>query len=117
MLGLGAAYLWVADDLPVQDAALDCLALCAGLWAVGAYTQGRLAWAEVLMVQVGAWATLGALGLLPWYGQTKPLVMLLAIGWVLVQSIGGSAARGAGAPRSSTPASAFRSTTLWSIHS
>jgi sterol desaturase/sphingolipid hydroxylase (fatty acid hydroxylase superfamily)/uncharacterized membrane protein YhhN len=99
MLGLGAAYLWVADDLPVQEAALDCLALCAGLWAVGAYTQGRLGELEVLMVQAGAWATLGALGLLPWYGQSKPLVVLLAIALVLAQSIGGSAARGAGAGR------------------
>ncbi len=67
-LGLMAAstvYLWHADAMPWQHAALYCAALCAAAWAMGCYLQGRLRALETLAVQAAALALLGGLGLFP----------------------------------------------------
>ena len=67
-IGLMAAstvYLWHADAMPWQHAALFCAALCAAAWAMGGYLQGRLRALETVAVQVAALALLGGLGLLP----------------------------------------------------
>ena len=61
-LGLMAAstvYLWHADAMPWQDAALCCGALCAAAWALGCYLQGRLRALQSLAVQALALALLG----------------------------------------------------------
>ena len=66
-LGLMAAstvYLWHADAMPWQHAALYCGALCAAAWAMGAHLQGRLRALETLAVQAAVLALLGGLGLL-----------------------------------------------------
>jgi len=67
-IGLMAAstvYLWHADAMPWQHAALFCAALCAAAWAMGGYLQGRLRALETVAVQVAALALLGGLGLFP----------------------------------------------------
>lgn len=66
-IGLMAAstvYLWHADAMPWQHAALYCGALCAAAWAMGCYLQGRLRALEALAVQAAGLAMLGGLGLL-----------------------------------------------------
>ena len=66
-IGLMAAstvYLWHADAMPWQHAALYCGALCAAAWAMGCYLQGRLRALEALAVQAASLAMLGGLGLL-----------------------------------------------------
>ena len=66
-IGLMAAstvYLWHADAMPWQHAALCCGALCAAAWAMGCYLQGRLRALEALAVQAASLAMLGGLGLL-----------------------------------------------------
>jgi sterol desaturase/sphingolipid hydroxylase (fatty acid hydroxylase superfamily) len=62
-LGLMAAstvYLWHADAMPWQHAALYCAALCAAAWAMGGYLQGRLRALETVAVQALALALLGS---------------------------------------------------------
>lgn len=43
-----ASFLWVADTLPVAQAAVGVAALWAGMWALGAAMQARLSMAAVL---------------------------------------------------------------------
>lgn len=57
-----ASFLWVADTLPLAQAAVGVIALWAGMWALGAAMQRRLRVASVLlvdaMVGVTAWGLL-----------------------------------------------------------
>ena len=64
LMAVSTVYLWHADAMPWQHAALYCGALCAAAWAMGAYLQGRLRALETLAVQAAVLALLGGLGLL-----------------------------------------------------
>ena len=64
LMAVSTVYLWHADAMPWQYAALYCVALCAAAWAMGAFLQGRLRALETLAVQAAALALLGGLGLL-----------------------------------------------------
>jgi sterol desaturase/sphingolipid hydroxylase (fatty acid hydroxylase superfamily) len=64
LMAASTLYLWHADAMPWQEAALYCAALCAAAWATGCYMQGRLRGLEVLAVQAAGVAVLSALGLL-----------------------------------------------------
>lgn len=77
-------FLWFADAMPWQNAALYGGAMCATAWAIGCYLQGRLRALEVLAVQAACVAILGALNLLPYGAFSKPLVMVLMIIQVLL---------------------------------
>ncbi|MDR7308137.1 lysoplasmalogenase family protein [Rhodoferax saidenbachensis] len=85
-LGAVAGYLWVADSLSFADAAAGCVALSAAMWALGRFMQHRLGALEVLVMEAAALATLGAMGLLPYYLVTKPLAMALAIIFVAARA-------------------------------
>ena len=65
LMGAGTLYLWRADAMPWQDAAVYCGALCIAAWATGCFLQGRLRALEVLAVQAACLATLSGLGLWP----------------------------------------------------
>lgn len=86
VLGAVAAFLWVADDLSFADAALYAAGLSASAWALGRFMQQGLSSLEVLAIDAAGWATLSAMGLLPGHLLAKPLVMLLAIAWVLLRA-------------------------------
>jgi alkylglycerol monooxygenase len=45
-----ASFLWVADSLPLAQAAVGVAALWAGMWALGAAMQARLSVVAVLGV-------------------------------------------------------------------
>jgi uncharacterized membrane protein YhhN len=80
LLGGVIVFLWHADTLPLAQAALWFSALTAGLWAVGAVTQGRITVLEALLIQAAALATAtSAAGLPDLYRVIKPLPMLIAI--------------------------------------
>ncbi len=81
LLAMGAvlAFLWYADTLSFTNAAIWCSAIAAGLWATGRFMHGALGMLEVLAVESGALATLGALGLIDGYMLFKPLTMVIAI--------------------------------------
>ena len=64
LMAVSTVFLWHADAMPWQHAALYCGALCAAAWAMGAYLQGRLRALETLAVQAAVLALLGGLGLL-----------------------------------------------------
>ena len=64
LMASSTVYLWHADAMPWQHAALYCGALCAAAWAMGCYLQGRLRALEALAVQAASLAMLGGLGLL-----------------------------------------------------
>jgi alkylglycerol monooxygenase len=81
-LGAVSVFLWHADTLTYQDAALWCTALVAGIWATGRFMQGQLSMLEVLMVESAALATLSALGMLPGHLLFKPLTLGIAIAFV-----------------------------------
>jgi alkylglycerol monooxygenase len=81
-LGAVSVFLWHADTLTYQDAALWCTALVAGIWATGRFMQGQLSMLEVLMVESAALATLSALGMLPGHLLFKPLTLGIAITFV-----------------------------------
>ena len=57
LLGGVIVFLWHADSLPLAQAAVWFAALSAGLWAVGAVTQGRITMLEVLLIEAAALAT------------------------------------------------------------
>jgi alkylglycerol monooxygenase len=78
-LGAVSVFLWVADSLGFAQAAMASTALFATMWALGRYMQHGLSAWEVLAVDAAALATLGAVGMLPYYLVTKPLVMAIAI--------------------------------------
>ena len=86
LLGAVAGYLWVADSLPFAHAAAGCVALSAGVWALGRYLQHSLHALEVLAVEAAALATLGAMEMLPYYLFTKPLVMVIAMLFVATRA-------------------------------
>lgn len=86
-LGAVAGFLWVVDGLSTTEAALGMVAMWVSLWALGRYLQNGLSALEVLMVEAAALATLGALGLLPYFLITKPLVMVIAIVFVASRAI------------------------------
>ena len=52
-----AAFLWVADTLPLAQAAVGVASLWAGMWALGAAMQARLSIAAVLVVDAIILAT------------------------------------------------------------
>ncbi len=80
------AFLWHVDTMSFTNSAIWCAAIAAGLWANGHFMQGKLHMLEVLAVQSGALATLGALGLMNGYMVFKPLTMLIAIAFVATRS-------------------------------
>ncbi|MEO7105448.1 MAG: lysoplasmalogenase family protein [Rhodoferax sp.] len=88
LLAFGAvlAFLWNVDAMSVTDRAIWCAAIAAGLWASGHFLQGRLSMLEVLVVESGALATVGALGLMGGYMVFKPLTMAIAIIFVATRS-------------------------------
>ncbi|MES2950341.1 MAG: lysoplasmalogenase family protein [Pseudomonadota bacterium] len=88
VLAIGAvlAFLWHADALSFTHATIWCAAIASGLWATGHCMQGRLHMLEVLVVESGALATVGALGLMDGYMVFKPLTMLIAIVFVAVRA-------------------------------
>ncbi|WHZ13016.1 MAG: Fatty acid hydroxylase family (carotene hydroxylase/sterol desaturase) [Burkholderiaceae bacterium] len=78
-------FLWVAESLPLADALVWLAALSAGLWAVGALLQGRIAVLELLMVDAAVLATAGAALHLPLLFQiAKPLPLAFALLFVAV---------------------------------
>ena len=84
-----AAFLWVADSLPLAQAALWLGALTVGLWAVGGVLQGRLNITEALLIEFAALATVtSAAGLVDLHRVFKPLTMVIAILWVVQRSEG-----------------------------
>ena len=88
LLAMGAvlAFLWHADTLSFTHAAIWCSAIAAGLWATGRFMHGALGMLEVLAVESGALATLGALGLMDGYMLFKPLTMVIAIVFVAARA-------------------------------
>ncbi|CAN5555256.1 hypothetical protein BH11PSE7_BH11PSE7_12000 [soil metagenome] len=94
LLGGVAGFLWEAGGLPVAQSAVWLAALSAGLWAVGAVLQGRMPVMTVLLVDAAAVATAsGALGLVAVHQVFKPLVMVLALAYVVQASRPGGITR------------------------
>jgi sterol desaturase/sphingolipid hydroxylase (fatty acid hydroxylase superfamily) len=84
LLGGVAAFLWQADTAPLAHNAAGFAVLLAGVWALGALLQGRLATDEVLFVLCGALAMATAVfGWTEAHRVFKPLAMLLALARVL----------------------------------
>ena len=82
-----AALLWFADTLPLAQSALWVGVLSAGLWAVGAVMQGRIAMLEVLLIEAAALATATSdAGLTGAHHLLKPLVMLIAIVFIAIRA-------------------------------
>ena len=80
LLGGVIVFLWHADSLPLAQAAVWFAALSAGLWAVGAVTQGRITALEALLIQAAALATATSTAGMPdLYRLIKPIPMLIAI--------------------------------------
>jgi sterol desaturase/sphingolipid hydroxylase (fatty acid hydroxylase superfamily)/uncharacterized membrane protein YhhN len=81
VLALGAVslFLWYADSMTLGQAALWVGALSASMWALGLFLQGRLHALEVLTLQSGALATLGAIGMVELANLSKPMTMVFAI--------------------------------------
>ena len=87
LLGGVAGFLWEAHRMPLAQSAVWLAALSAGLWAVGAVLQGRLSVMQVLLVEAAAVATAsGALGLVALHQVFKPLVMVLALTYVVLRA-------------------------------
>ncbi len=80
------AFLWHADAMPLVDAAVWCAAIASGLWAIGRFMQGQFALLEVLMVESSALATVSALHMVDGHMLFKPLVMLLAMVFVVLRA-------------------------------
>ena len=80
LLGGVIVFLWHADSLPLAQAGVELAALSAGLWAVGAVTQGRITMLEALLIQAAALATATSTAGMPdLYRLVKPVPMLIAI--------------------------------------
>lgn len=71
--------LWNLEGMHLTNAALWCIAIAVSLWAAWLGVHGRLHLLEVLVVQSGTVATLGALGVVAGYMVFKPLTMVIAI--------------------------------------
>jgi alkylglycerol monooxygenase len=52
LLGGVAAFLWIADGLPIGAALAWATALTGGLWCVGAVLQGRLSVVAVVLFDI-----------------------------------------------------------------
>lgn len=84
MLAAVAVFLWFAESVPRGQAAVWGLAFVAGLWALGAATQGRVGMWECLAIQAaGVAMATSATGLVELHRVFKPAVMLLLVAAVL----------------------------------
>jgi alkylglycerol monooxygenase len=84
-----AAFLWLADRMPLAQSAVWLGVLAASLWAIGAVMQGRISMTEALMVESAALATAtAALGFLDLHRIFKPLTMALAMAFVVLRAGG-----------------------------
>jgi alkylglycerol monooxygenase len=78
-----ALFLWFAEGLPLAQSALCFGVLTAGLWAVGAVTQGRIGMLEALLIETAALASAtSAAGLGELHHILKPLAMAIALFFV-----------------------------------
>jgi sterol desaturase/sphingolipid hydroxylase (fatty acid hydroxylase superfamily)/uncharacterized membrane protein YhhN len=77
-------FLWNAEGMPMSHAAMWVLAISASLWALAAAMQGRISMLEVLMIEAAAAATAtAAVGMTDIHRILKPLVMVIAVAFVL----------------------------------
>jgi alkylglycerol monooxygenase len=84
-----AAFLWLADRMPLAQSAVWLGVLAASLWAIGAVMQGRISMTEALMVESAALATAtAALGFIDLHRVFKPLTMALAMAFVVLRAGG-----------------------------
>lgn len=74
-LGAVSVFLWSADSLAGGEAAVWVAAITAAMWAQGLFLQGRLAMAEVLLLECAVLATLAAAGMLGLPGGFDPLLL------------------------------------------
>ena len=81
-----SVFLWHADAMPVDEAAIWVFALSSALWALGLFMQGRLGMLEVLLLQCAALATLSALGMVDGHLVFKPMAMVIAIVFVAARA-------------------------------
>jgi uncharacterized membrane protein YhhN len=84
LLGGVALFLWHADTMPLSRAGVWLAALAAGLWAVGALMQGRVAVLEMLFIDAAALSTpTPAHGWTGLHQVFKPLALSLAIAFIV----------------------------------
>jgi len=83
-------FLWAADGMSLPYAAICCVAIGSGIWALGRFMQSELGMLEVLMVEASACACLSAVGILPWFMFFKPSVMAIGIVLILLHALRGS---------------------------
>jgi alkylglycerol monooxygenase len=84
MLAGVVAFLWNAEAMPFAHAAVWVLAISIALWSIGAVMQGRITMLEALMLEAAAIATAtAAVGMIDLHRAFKPLVMAIAIAFVL----------------------------------
>ncbi|MEJ6021801.1 lysoplasmalogenase family protein [Ramlibacter sp. PS4R-6] len=84
MLFGATAFLWNAEGMPLPHAAVWVGVFALSLWALAAAMQGRIAMVEVLLLEAAALATAtAAVGMTDLHRWLKPLVMVIAIGFVL----------------------------------
>ena len=85
LLGGATRFLWFAERIPLAESLVWLGVLVAGLWAVGALLQGRIAVLELLMVDAAALAAAGTAVHLPLLYQIgKPLPLALAVLFVVL---------------------------------
>lgn len=85
LLAGATRFLWFAERIPLAESLVWLGVLVAGLWAVGALLQGRIAVLELLMVDAAALAAAGTAVHLPLLYQTaKPLPLALAVLFVVL---------------------------------
>jgi uncharacterized membrane protein YhhN len=88
VLAMGAilVFLWHADAMALDTAAIWVCAIGVSLWGLGLFMQGRLAAPEVLVLECAALATLSALGMVALHLLFKPLTMVIAIIFVAIRA-------------------------------
>jgi sterol desaturase/sphingolipid hydroxylase (fatty acid hydroxylase superfamily)/uncharacterized membrane protein YhhN len=79
-------FLWNADTMTTSQAAIWIGALSASMWALGVFMQGRLSMLEVLVLESGTVATLGAIGMLDLAMVFKPMTMAIAMIFVAARA-------------------------------
>jgi sterol desaturase/sphingolipid hydroxylase (fatty acid hydroxylase superfamily)/uncharacterized membrane protein YhhN len=79
-------FLWNADTMTTGQAAIWIGALSASMWALGVFMQGRLSMLEVLVLESGTVATLGAIGMLDLAMVFKPMTMVIAMIFVAARA-------------------------------
>ena len=87
MLVAVSLFLWVADGLSFPHAAICCVAISSGIWALGRFMQSQFGMLEVLMVEASACACLSAVGILPWFMLFKPSVMAIGIVFIILHAL------------------------------